>query len=236
MNIFILSEFGQREMTLHACESIQREDPGALIFVGNDAFPFKVRVQKRPWINFVDWTQNVGYVKNINQTTKRALMECSDPDNILFICNNDIVFHPGSIAALSQYATEHDAVVGPTLTIPAHYQLIHPQFQHSGDPVRFGEPRPIRMLSGCCLVMRARIWLEIGGLDEDYNWYYTDDQFCIDAVKKGYESIYLPEAVIDHNVGRTMKRNRAMMRMIHEDKAIFAKKNPELEWSKTGEY
>ena len=245
MNLFVLSEYGQRAVTMKAVDSIQREDPQAVIYIGNDAFPGKTRAATRnPAIRVINQPVNVGYVKNTNKTAEIALLHFGAEigiipiaDNaILFICNNDIIFHPGSIEKLSQYAAEHDAVVGPTLTIPTHYQLIHPQFRHASDPVRKGEPRPIRMLSGCCLVMRSRIWLDIGGLDEDYHWYYTDDQFCIDAVAKGYESIYMPEAVIDHNVGKTMRRNRAMMRMIREDRELFAKKNPDLQWNHTGEY
>jgi hypothetical protein len=77
-------------------------------------------------------------------------------------------------------------------------------------------PRPVDWLSGACLLARAAMIDQIGGLDPRFFMYVEDMDWCLRAHRAGWEVMYLPTAVVTHAVGRASdQRPRAMVQAHH---------------------
>lgn len=53
-------------------------------------------------------------------------------------------------------------------------------------------------VSGCCIMLRSKVIEEIGGLSEDFEFYFEETEWCYRALKKGYETWCLPSVEICH--------------------------------------
>jgi GT2 family glycosyltransferase len=234
-NLICIAEYGHRDFTIKAVESIRKTDPGqSIVCVGNDGYQGKGGDYSIPFDAILfNFNENVGFTKNINRLVLKSYIstlhcELSLKDTVLFICNNDIEFTEGSIEILSAYAYERDCLVSPALVLPEAFLNpdgfgLHPQFMTH----RVVDSRPLEILeltaiSSACLAMPMHIWLELNGFDEDYEIYYVDDQFCIDAAKAGYKVVYNPHAVVIHNQTTTMGVNQAKITKAHQ---LFMSKN-----------
>jgi glycosyltransferase involved in cell wall biosynthesis len=54
-------------------------------------------------------------------------------------------------------------------------------------------------VTGACLMVRQRLYLEAGGLDESLRVAYNDVDFCLRLLKKGYRNVVLPQARLYHH-------------------------------------
>ena len=61
-----------------------------------------------------------------------------------------------------------------------------------------GECRPICAVTAACLLMSRRVFQEIGGFDEFYQYGYEDVDLCLKAFRKGYMNYYCPSAILFH--------------------------------------
>jgi GT2 family glycosyltransferase len=72
------------------------------------------------------------------------------------------------------------------------------------DIGQFDEIEETDFASGCCVLIRSKVFEKIGLLDEDYFLYYEDSDFSIKAQRAGFKIYYLPTSVIWHkNAGST---------------------------------
>ena len=51
-------------------------------------------------------------------------------------------------------------------------------------------------ISGCCMLVKADLFKEIGLLDEKYFMYLEDADFCVRARNSGHQNAYIPSSVI----------------------------------------
>lgn len=61
----------------------------------------------------------------------------------------------------------------------------------------------IDFLSGCCLLVRMSSLQDIGLFNEKYFAYLEDVELCQRSLKKGWELLYVPKAVIWHKVSQS---------------------------------
>ena len=52
--------------------------------------------------------------------------------------------------------------------------------------------------TGAVLLVKKEQYMEVGGLNEDYNYGYEDVDFCLKLLEKGYSNIYCPNAMLFH--------------------------------------
>jgi GT2 family glycosyltransferase len=67
----------------------------------------------------------------------------------------------------------------------------------------FGQHDSIRRvdyLTACCILVKREVIDRIGMLDERYTMYGEDADWCIRAVRAGYELLYVPSAVVWHKI------------------------------------
>ena len=62
-------------------------------------------------------------------------------------------------------------------------------------------------ISGACMMFQKKMIKNIGLFDERFFLYFEDTDFCLRAIKAGYEVIYYPKAQIIHHKGSSSKKN-----------------------------
>ncbi|WP_039657096.1 glycosyltransferase family 2 protein [Clostridium tyrobutyricum] len=63
------------------------------------------------------------------------------------------------------------------------------------------DEKEIDFMTGCCMLIKAKIFEKVGFLPEDYFMYFEDVDFCVKIKNFGYKIWYNPKAVIYHKVG-----------------------------------
>jgi GT2 family glycosyltransferase len=85
----------------------------------------------------------------------------------------------------------------------------------------------VDVLSGCCMLVRARAMEKAGGaFDEDYFMYCEDVDLSYRIQKAGYKNIYYPEVDLIHYKGEsTRKMTLSYVRIFNEALVTFVKKH-----------
>jgi GT2 family glycosyltransferase len=93
--------------------------------------------------------------------------------------------------------TQHAGVVFDILGRPYHVFS-----GWSADHPKVNARREMNCVTGACLLTRRKLWVKLGGLDEDYTrGNFEDVQYCLQARLSGYKVIYTPHARLYHYAG-----------------------------------
>ncbi|MGI0009808.1 MAG: glycosyltransferase family 2 protein, partial [Nitrosopumilaceae archaeon] len=107
----------------------------------------------------------------------------------------------------------------------------HPlQGVNSKSPDYFGFLNVIRdcsAVTGACLLIKKKIFEEVGGFDEKFDLYYGDTDLCMKVRKHGCGVVYTPYAVLLHQGSRTIKEYATAFFTV-ENYCHFIKKWPPL--------
>lgn len=90
--------------------------------------------------------------------------------------------------------------------------------------------RNVSAVTGACLLIQKKIFLELNGFDEnDFIIAYNDVDLCLKAIKKGYRIVWTPYAELYHHecVSRGYFRKRKNVKRYNKESQCFANK-----WSK----
>jgi hypothetical protein len=181
-----------------------------------------------PKVRGIANTENVGFARAINQgiaaTTGAYVM----------VLNPDCFIEHGSLAALIGYLRAHPrtGVVGPRMIgrdgklqysarafpdpltfLFNRYSLLTRLFPGNPYSRRYllsdwdhASVRPVDWLSGACLMVRRTAIDQVGPLDEAYFMFNEDVDWCRRMKQGGWEVVYVPEAMIHHDIGASRRR------------------------------
>ena len=62
-------------------------------------------------------------------------------------------------------------------------------------------PQPVDAVSGACLMIRRPLFEAVGGFSTDYFMYSEDLDLCLKARRAGFQTCYVPQAVVVHHGG-----------------------------------
>ena len=101
--------------------------------------------------------------------------------------------------------------------------------RESGRP----EEGPTGWLSGSCLLLRRAAFEAVGGFDPRYFMYFEDLDLCERLGRAGWQSVYVPDAVILHTGGHASQREPVRMVRIHHRSAYryIARRYRGLRWA-----
>lgn len=189
----------------------------------------------RPGVTLVPTGSNLGYGGAANVGAR------SGDEPWLVVANPDVAWHPGSLDTLLEAASRwpRAGAFGPAILTPAgdlypsarafpslgrgvgHALLgwwwpgnpfTRSYRQESGGPVE----GVAGWLSGACLLVRREAFDEVGGFDPGYFMYFEDLDLCRRLADAGWQSVYVPSAVVAHTGAHSTKRSRnAMLRAHH---------------------
>ncbi|MDQ1648106.1 MAG: N-acetylglucosaminyl-diphospho-decaprenol L-rhamnosyltransferase [Frankiaceae bacterium] len=197
------------------------------------------RAARRPEVRLLRTGGNVGYGTAAN-------VAAADPgpghgSRWVLVANPDITFEPGSLDVLLD-ATEawpKAGAWGPAILTPEgdlypSARALPSLGRGIGHAVagswwpsnpwtaayrrERGAPQegPAGWLSGSCLLLRREAFTEVGGFDPGYFMYFEDVDLCDRLGQAGWQSVYVPRAVVEHSGGHATKRTpRPMLRAHH---------------------
>lgn len=175
---------------------------------------------------FFDLKENLGFASGNNAIIARAHELGIDPD-LYILLNPDTLARPNAIRDLIQAATEiPDAdIIGPRLECldgtVQNSAFRFPGFRSELDRVLglgvitkllknsvVASPPPSRTqqvdwVSGACMLIRRRVFDEIGLLDPGFFMYLEETDFCRRASDARFRTYYVPTARVVHLVGQS---------------------------------
>jgi len=86
-------------------------------------------------------------------------------------------------------------------------------------------PIEVPWITGACMIIKKRVFEDIGGFDENYKMYSEEMDFCLRARKNGWKIYYVPQAEVLHYMGwKSSKYSREMVNIFYDSLAYFYKK------------
>jgi N-acetylglucosaminyl-diphospho-decaprenol L-rhamnosyltransferase len=192
----------------------------------------------------------LGFAANVNRGAA-----VTDSDFVLTV-NPDAVPRDGAVAALREFMDAHPrcGVAGPRMVYPDGtlqpsrrrfptvlgtivrrtpirrvfdpYKLQRRHYNLGDDP---SEPVRADWMLGGFLLLRRAMLEELGGLDEGFRLYGEDIDLCYRAAKAGWETWYVPQAVVEHGHKAVTDRTLFTRRTLWHWRGIFrfVRKHPE---------
>lgn len=112
---------------------------------------------------------------------------------------------------------QHAGVALGVFTLAAH--IFHRAPSEWGP---FGSPETTRnwlAVTGACQLVSRRLFELVNGYDEGFQLSYSDVVFCLNVVRAGFRTIYVPAAVLLHHEGASRGQANPTM-----DQVLFAKR------------
>ncbi len=192
-----------------------------------------------PSIRTIVLDRNYGFTGGYNRAVERLLSNPETRAEYLLLLNSDILVRPGWLDELTGYMDSHPecGVCGPKLLALTHTDGSYIQtgkLEYAGAAGgyldRFGYPfcrgrvlsrtdidgpeyssvKDVLWVSGACLMTRASLWEESGGLDERFFAHMEEIDYCWRAQLAGRRVRVVPSSVIWHLGGGTLPRTSEM--------------------------
>lgn len=163
--------------------------------------------------------RNLLYAGGNNVGIRRALLDgCTH----LLLLNNDTVVDPAMLCELLKVSAERgDAILCPKIYYakdPARLwyaggvvSLKRARAAHRGireiDRGQFDRIEETGWATGCALFATRRVFETVGLLDDSFQLYSEDLDYCLRARGEGYPIVYVPTAKVWHKVSAAMGGN-----------------------------
>lgn len=217
----VVLNWNQEQDTSECLESLRlvRDQPLRVFLVDNGSTPDSVdRLERRfPEATVIRLGENRGFAAGNNVGIERAFQE--GVSHILLL-NNDTLVEAGFLAPMLEVLRgDRAGVVGPK--IYHHPDVTRLWFAggmidwrtgrqwHLGageiDHGQWDNPREVDYITACCLLAPARVFREVGGLDERYFIYFEETDWNLRARQRGYRCWYEPKSRMFHKVSQAMK-------------------------------
>jgi len=186
------------------------------------------------WVNVRQADSNGGFAYGNNIAIREFINETTQPEFILLL-NPDTIVHSGAINNLASFMLEHDnAGIAGSRIESTSGQPLHSAFKfHSwitelnrgfclglftkllrpwlSSDLISEQTEKTDWVSGASMMIRSSVLQQIGGLDESYFMYYEETDFCINAMRSGWECWYVPNSRVVHYVGKSSGINNTGM-------------------------
>lgn len=200
-----------------------------------------------PKVRGIANAENVGFARAVNQGI------AATTGTFVMIVNPDCFVERGSTTALVGYLRAHPrtGVVGPRMigrdgklqysarSFPEpltflfnRYSLLTRLFPRNKYSRRYllsdwdhASVRSVDWLSGACLMVRRSAIEEVGPMDEKYFMFNEDVDWCRRMKLGGWDVVYVPEAMMHHDIGASrrkvaakviIERHRGMIHYFHK--------------------
>ncbi|MDH7474362.1 MAG: glycosyltransferase family 2 protein [Anaerolineae bacterium] len=170
--------------------------------------------EKYPQVRLIQNLQNLGFAGGCN-----VGLQVAQGDTFVLL-NQDTIVRPGWLRALVKALQKPEVGVagckilypnGKTIQhaggwIEWPLGLAHHYGQGEQDDGQWDEPRQVDYVTGAAMAFRRDILEKAGQMDEEF-WpgYFEDSDFCFRVREAGHETWYIPEAVIVHVEGISIR-------------------------------
>jgi len=228
--------YNSRENLARCLDSIQKNVPPGvetqIIIVNNESEKLSGETLCSSRAEIVEAGENLGFGRAHNLGTKSARGEY-----ILFL-NPDTEVLSGSLEKMLGIfaADEKIGIVGPALVSESGkaaeehfgfrktpFSLVKTKLFGPGREVF--QPVQADWLSGAAMMVRKKLFRELGGFDENYFMYFEDVDLCLRAIKRGHQVIMNPEAKILHESGQSFSDNRQKKKYYYSSQDYYLRKH-----------
>ncbi len=224
----VLVSYNTAEYTKRAIESIYEETRDTdfnIIMVDNDSKDGSEELiaNKFPDVTIIQTGANLGFSGGVNIGAKASDSEyvlLLNPDTVILdgaidklmayakntpqagiwggvTLNNDLSLNPNNARAQLSFKTLSFMALGLSKIFKGSCFFNHDNY---GCWDRKSE-REVDVITGCFFLTPRRLWEELEGLDETFFMYAEEADYCIRAIKKGYQPRVTPDARIIHHGG-----------------------------------
>jgi len=208
----VIPSWNARERLGEVLGGLERQVTGVIV-VDNGSRDGTVEwlSRERPDVHLIANRENRGYAGAVNQGIVRAL--AAEVDAVLLV-NDDAVFMPGAVSALARAlartpragATTARLLLGETPgTLNGAGGAWNPERAVVGlrgafEPAdgAYVEQATVDYPSGAAALLRSPAIEAVGLMDERFFLYHEDAEWGLRARERGWETLYVPEAVVVH--------------------------------------
>lgn len=215
--VIILNWNGKKD-TLACLESVQHIDyPNyEIIIVDNGSVDDSVSVikEKFPQLLLLETGQNLGFTGGNNVGIEYALAHNAD---YIFLLNNDTIVDPQVLSTLIEASHHHpDAgILGSKIYsyyntekiwfaggewLASQGRFIHQGMGKKDNGKDWNTLKEVQYICGCALLIKAEVIKKIGMLDERYFLMWEETDWCYQARKAGYTSLFVPDSKVWHKI------------------------------------
>lgn len=247
----IIVSYNTRDMTLACIRSVYEETRDVsfeILVVDNnssDGSPEAI-AEAFPDLTLFALKKNLGFAKANNYASKHA------QGRYLLLLNPDTLVLNRGLDKLVKFAQENpdnllyggrtfygDHSLNPTscwakATLWSTFCYatgLTSLFRHNHffDPESYGNwqrdtVREVDIVTGCLLMIKTSLWVELEGFDEEFFMYAEDADLCLRASERGATPVIVPEATVVHYCGASEKvRVDKMIRLFRAKKQLMAK-------------
>ncbi|MCC7350627.1 MAG: glycosyltransferase family 2 protein [Phycisphaerales bacterium] len=177
------------------------------------------------WAMMMPLERNGGFAYGNNAAVKSLLRQDHPPDYILLL-NPDTIAREGALAELIQFMETHPhaGIAGSRLEDPDgtaqrsafRFHTIASEFEGGirlsvvsrllnkklvAPPVS-ESACPTQWLAGASMIVRRKVFEQIGLMDEAYFMYFEEVDFCLRSARAGWQCWYVPASRVVHLVGQ----------------------------------
>ena len=224
----VLVSYNTAEYTKRAIESVYAETQDTefkIIMVDNDSKDNSVELiaSEFPKVEIIQTGANLGFAGGVNIGAKASNGEyvlLLNPDTVILdgaidklmayakktpkagiwggvTLNDDLSLNPNNARARLSFKTLLFSALGLSKTFNNSCYFNHDNY---GCWDRKSE-REVDVITGCFFLTPRKLWEELEGLDETFFMYAEEADYCIRAIKKGYQPRVTPDARIIHHGG-----------------------------------
>jgi N-acetylglucosaminyl-diphospho-decaprenol L-rhamnosyltransferase len=217
---------------------LKNESFAELIIINNDADPIGDFLNEFPFLDgklkVVELNENVGFGRAHNRGFSEASGDC-----VLFL-NPDTEVVAESIDKMMEIirSDEKVGIVAPSL-ISYDGEIQRDCYGFQKTPLStikaklprakifFGseESFEVDWVSGGAMMLRKKLFSDLGGFDEKYFMYFEDVDLCFQAKKKGWKIIANPAAKVRHRNGKSFSSNQKKKKYYYASQDHYLKKN-----------
>lgn len=224
----ILVSYNTAELTLRAIRSVYeqtRDTPFRIILVDNDSKDNSVALvaEQFPEVRIIESGSNRGFAGGVNigaAVGNSPFILLLNPDTVILdgaidrlmafagqrpeagiwggiTLNNDLTLNPNNARARLSFSTLLFSALGLSKLFNNSCFFNHDNY---GCWDRTTE-KAVDVVTGCFFLTRRDLWEQLEGLDETFFMYAEEADYCIRAMKRGYQPWITPEARIIHHGG-----------------------------------
>ena len=166
-----------------------------------------------PEVTIVESPTNLGFAGGCNLGVRAALQSNAD---FVWLLNNDTVVGPEVLRKMVEEIQNREdvGIVGSVLVSPREGTVEAwgggTGNRYLGTTRRYTRPGrdQLTYVAGTSMLIRRRVFEDVGLLDEDFFFYLEDVDFCLRALNMGWRLAVAPQAVVLHKGGATVNEGR----------------------------
>jgi len=182
---------------------------------------------------FIQTGENLGFAGGNNVGIRYTIKK--DEHGYILLLNNDTVINPNFLNELAEYYDDITGICAPIIfkyndtnkiwSSGGKYNIFLGTYSNIATKIK-EKQRETNFITGCCWLIKQKLFKKIGLLDDAYFLYSEDVDFCYRLKQAGYKLKIIPSSSIFHKISKTTGVGSPLMfYYFHRSKLMFIYKN-----------